>query len=133
MDWLVNDFAKIATPLTKLTRKNKKFIWNDKCEESFQELKKRLVTAPVLALPDEGGNFVISGDASLKGLGCVLMQHDKVIVYASIQLKPHEQKYPVHDLELAAIIFPLKLWRHYFYGEKCDIYTDHKSLKYICT
>ncbi|KAL8104338.1 hypothetical protein AgCh_028521 [Apium graveolens] len=72
-------------------------------------------------------------DASLKGLGCVLMQHDKVIVYASRQLKPHEQKYPVHDLELAAIIFALKLWRHYLYGEKCDIYTDHKSLKYIFT
>lgn len=129
----VKDFAKIATLLTKLTRKNEKFIWDEKCEESFQELKKRSVTALVLALPDEGGNFFIYSDASLKGLGCVLMQHDKVIAYASRQLKPHEQKYPVHDLELAAIIFALKLWRHYLYGEKCDIYTDHKSLKYIFT
>ncbi|KAL8110718.1 hypothetical protein AgCh_026455 [Apium graveolens] len=129
----VKDFAKIATPLTKLTRKNEKFNWTEKCEESFQELKKRLVTAPVLALPDETGNFVIYSDASLKGLGCVLMQHDKVIAYASRQLKPHEQKYPVHDLELAAIVFALKLWRHYLYGEKCEIYTDHKSLKYIFT
>ncbi|KAL8103706.1 hypothetical protein AgCh_028053 [Apium graveolens] len=129
----VKDFSKIASPLTKLTRKNEKFIWMEKCEESFQELKRRLVTTPVLALPDETGNFVIYNDASLKGLGCVLMQHDKVIVYASRQLKPHEQKYPVHDLELAAIVFALKLWRHYLYEEKCDIYTDHKSLKYIFT
>ncbi|KAL8149186.1 hypothetical protein AgCh_006264 [Apium graveolens] len=75
----VKDFAKIATPLTKLTRKNERFVWTEKCEESFQELKKRLVTTPVLALPDEIGNFVIYIDASLKGLGCVLMQHDKVI------------------------------------------------------
>ncbi|KAL8093144.1 hypothetical protein AgCh_035145 [Apium graveolens] len=129
----VKDFSKIASPLTKLTRKNEKFVWTEKCEESFQELKRRLVTAPVLALPDETGNFVIYSDASLKGLGCVLMQHDKVIAYASRQLKPHELKYPVHDLELAAIVFALKLWCHYLYGEKCDIYTDHKSLKYIFT
>lgn len=129
----VKDFAKIATPLTKLTRKNEKFEWTDKCEESFQELKKRLVTAPVLVLPDERGNFVIYSDASHKGLGCVLMQHDKVIAYASRQLKIHERKYPTHDLELAAIVFALKIWRHYLYGEKCEIYTDHKSLKYIFT
>ncbi|KAL8098129.1 hypothetical protein AgCh_031048 [Apium graveolens] len=131
--WFVKDFSKIASPLTKLTRKNEKFVWTGKFEESFQELKRRLVTALVLALPDETGNFVIYSDASLKGSGCVLMQHDKVIAYASRQLKPHEQKYPVHDLELAAIVFALKLWRHYLYGEKCDIYTDHKSLKYIFT
>ncbi|KAL8119974.1 hypothetical protein AgCh_017197 [Apium graveolens] len=92
---------------------------------------RRLVTAPVLALPDETGNFVIYSDASLKGLGCVLMYHDKVIAYASRQLKPYDQNYPVHDLELAAIVFALKLWHHYLYGEKCDIYTDYKILKYI--
>ncbi|XP_063942791.1 uncharacterized protein LOC135150428 [Daucus carota subsp. sativus] len=129
----VRDFSRIATPLTKLTRKNEKFIWNEKCEESFQDLKKRLVSAPVLSLPDDQGNFVIYSDASYKGLGCVLMQHDKVIAYASRQLKPHEQKYLTHDLELAAIVFALKIWRHYLYGEKCEIYTDHKSLKYIFT
>ncbi|XP_074374170.1 uncharacterized protein LOC141714555 [Apium graveolens] len=99
----VKDFSKIASPLTKLTGKNERFIWTEKCEEIFQELKKRLVSAPVLAFPDETRNFVIYGDASLKGLGCVLMQHDKVIAYASRQLKPHEQTYPFHDLELAAI------------------------------
>ncbi|XP_074351383.1 uncharacterized protein LOC141690484 [Apium graveolens] len=129
----VQNFSRIATPLTKLTRKNEKFIWNDKCEKSFQELKRRLITAPVLSLPDDQGNFVIYSDASYKGLGCVLMQHDKVIAYASRQLKPHEQKYPTHDLELAAIVFALKIWRHYLYGEKCEIFTDHKSLKYIFT
>ena len=129
----VQDFAKIATPLTRLTRKIEKFEWTDKCEESFQELKKRLVTAPVLTLPDEKGDFVIYSDASHKGLGCVLMQHGKVIAYASRQLKEYEIKYPTHDLELAAIVFALKIWRHYLYGEKCEIYTDHKSLKYIFT
>ncbi|KAL8126900.1 hypothetical protein AgCh_013991 [Apium graveolens] len=129
----VQDFPKIAIPLTKLTRKNEKFVWTEKCEENFQELKKRLVTAPMLVLPDEKGDFVIFSDASYKGLGCVLMQHGKVIAYASRQLKPHEQKYPTHDLELAAIMFALKIWRHYLYGEKCDIYTDHKILKYIFT
>ena len=87
----LQDFAKIATPLTKLTRKKEKFIWNDQCEESFQELKKRLITAPVLVLPNEQWNFVIYSDASHKGLGCVLVQHDKVIAYASRQLKEHER------------------------------------------
>ncbi|KAL8123995.1 hypothetical protein AgCh_011844 [Apium graveolens] len=129
----VQDFAKIATPLTKLTRKNQKFEWDEKCEECFQELKNRLVSSPVLVFPDEQGNFVIYSDASYKGLGCVLIQHDKVIACASRQLKPHEEKYPTHDLELAAIVFALKIWRHYLYGETCEIYTDHKSLKYIFT
>ena len=117
----------------KLTRKNEKFEWNEKCEASFQELKNRLVTAPVFVLPDDQGNFVIYSDASYRGLGCVLMQYGNVIAYASRQLKPHEQKYPMYDLELAAIVFALKLWRHYLYGERCEIYTDHKSLKYIFT
>ncbi|KAL8108014.1 hypothetical protein AgCh_024440 [Apium graveolens] len=129
----VQDFAKIAAPLTRLTRKTEKFKWTEKCENSFQELKKRLVTIPVLALPDGKGDFVIYSDASYKGLGCVLMQHGKVIAYASKQLKEYEIRYPTHDLELAAIVFALKIWRHYLYGEKCEIFTDHKSLKYIFT
>ncbi|KAL8156048.1 hypothetical protein AgCh_001214 [Apium graveolens] len=129
----VQDFYKIVVPLMMLTRNNEKFVWTEKCEERFQELKKRLVTAPVLVLPDEKGEFVIFSDASYKGLGCVLMQHWKVIAYASRQLKPHKQKYPTHDLELAAIVFALKIWRHYLYGEICEIFTDHKSLKYIFT
>lgn len=129
----VQDFAKIAASLTRLTRKTEKFEWTEKCEKSFQELKKRLITAPVLALPDGKGDFVIYSDASHKGLGCVLMQHGKVIAYASRQLKEYEIRYPTHDLELAAIVFALKIWRHYLYGEKCEIFTDHKSLKYIFT
>ncbi|KAL8154567.1 hypothetical protein AgCh_000077 [Apium graveolens] len=87
----VQDFAKIAAPLTRLTRKTEKFEWKEKCENSFQELKKRLITAPVLALPDRKGDFVIYSDASHKGLGCVLMQHDKVIAYASRQLKEYDK------------------------------------------
>ena len=72
-------------------------------------------------------------DASRRGLGWVLMQHDRVIAYASRQLKPHEVNYPTHDLELAAVVFTLKLWRHYLYGAKCQIFTDHKSLRYVFT
>lgn len=129
----VKGFSSIAAPLTNLTKKNVKFNWDEACEKSFQELKSHLVTAPVLTLPSEGGGFVIYSDASRKGLGCVLMQHGKVIAYASRQLKNHEQNYPTHDLELAAMVFALKIWRHYLYGETCEIFTDHKSLKYLFT
>ncbi|GJU25697.1 putative reverse transcriptase domain-containing protein [Tanacetum coccineum] len=102
-------------------------------EKSFEELKQRLVSSPILTLPSGSGGFQIYSDASKKGLGCVLMQHGKVIAYASRQLKPYEVNYPTHDLELAAVVFALKIWRHYLYGESCDIFTDHKSLKYIFT
>ncbi|KAL4030361.1 hypothetical protein IC575_008597 [Cucumis melo] len=129
----VEDFSRIASPLTQLTRKGTPFVWSPACERSFQELKQKLVTAPVLTVPDGSGNFVIYSDASKKGLGCVLMQQDKVVAYASRQLKTHEQNYPTHDLELAAVVFALKIWRHYLYGEKIQIYTDHKSLKYFFT
>ena len=74
---------------------------------------------------------MIFSDESLNGLGCVLMQEGKLVAYGSRQLKPHEKNYPTHDLELASIVFVLKIWRHYLYGEKCFIYTDHKSLKYL--
>ncbi|XP_075500089.1 uncharacterized protein LOC142538669 [Primulina tabacum] len=94
-------------------------------------LKEKLTTAPVLALPSGSGGYVVCSDASLNGLGCVLMQNGRVIASASRQLKPHETRYPVHDLELAAIVFALKLWRHYLYGEQFVIYSDHKSLKYL--
>ncbi|CAL9002196.1 unnamed protein product [Prunus brigantina] len=127
----VEGFSVIAASLTRLTRKGVKFEWSDECEKSFTELKTRLTTAPVLALPDDSGNFVIYSDASQQGLGCVLMQHGKVIAYASRKLKKHELNYPVHDLELAAVVFALKIWRHYLYGETCQIFTDHKSLKYL--
>jgi hypothetical protein len=112
---------------------NTKFVWTPKCEESFQIIKEKLTTAPVLTLPDIHQDFVVFCDASRQGLGCVLMQNEKVIAYASRLLKPHEQNYPIHDLELAVIVHALKIWRHYLIGNKCHIFTDHKSLKYIFT
>ncbi|KAL0537094.1 hypothetical protein IC582_026064 [Cucumis melo] len=129
----VENFSRIATPLTQLTRKGAPFVWSKACEDSFQNLKQKLVTAPVLTVPDGSGSFLIYSDASKKGLGCVLMQQGKVVVYASRQLKSHEQNYPTHDLELATMVFALKIWRHYLYGEKIQIFTDHKSLKYFFT
>ena len=129
----VEGFSHLAMPLTRLTQKGAKFEWTRKCEESFQELKRRLVSAPILTIPSGSGGFTIYSDASRKGLGCVLMQHGKVVAYASRQLKPYEQNYPTHDLELAAVVFALKIWRHYLYGEQCEIFTDHKSLKYLFT
>ncbi|KAA0056178.1 DNA/RNA polymerases superfamily protein [Cucumis melo var. makuwa] len=127
----IEDFSRLAFPLTALTRRNAKFEWSDKCEQSFQELKKRLVTTPILALPVTGKDYVIYCDASRLGLGCVLMQDGNVIAYASRQLKEHECNYPTHDFELAAVVLALKIWRHYLFWEKCHIFTDHKSLKYI--
>ncbi|KAL4035071.1 hypothetical protein IC575_003745 [Cucumis melo] len=129
----VENFSRIATPLTQLTRKGAPFVWSKACEDSFQNLKQKLVTAPVLTVLDGFGSFVIYSDASKKGLGCVLMQQGRVVAYASRQLKSHEQNYPTHDLELAAVVFALKIWRHYLYGEKIQIFTDHKSLKYFFT
>jgi hypothetical protein len=129
----IEGFSKIARPMTELLQKEKKFNWPESCERSFQELKRRLTTAPVLTLPDIQRDFVVYCDASRHGLRCVLMQDGKVVAYASRQLKPHEQNYPTHDLEFAAIVHALKIWRHYLIGNKCEIYTDHKSLKYIFT
>ena len=129
----VKGFSVIASPLTKLLRKGIKFEWTEKCQNSFEQLKGMLVEAPVLTQPTSGKEYTLYSDASCIGLGCVLMQDGKVVAYASRQLKPHEQNYPTHDLELSAVVFALKIWRHYLYGEKCRIYTDHKSLKYLLT
>ena len=129
----VEGFSRIAQPLTNLLHKTTKFQWSDACQRSFDELKNRLTSAPVLALPQGNEGYVIYSDASKLGLGCVLMQNGKVIAYASRQLKPNEQNYPTHDLELAAVVHALKIWRHYLYGATCQILTDHKSLKYIFT
>ena len=96
-------------------------------------MKGRLTSAPVLAWPNGGDGFVVYSNASQQGLGCVLMQNDRVIAYASRQLKKYEKNYPTHDLELVAVMFALKIWRHYLYGVPCRIFTDHKSLQYIFT
>ncbi|KAA3473031.1 DNA/RNA polymerases superfamily protein [Gossypium australe] len=115
--------SMIATPLTKLLQKDVKFEWSEKCQQK----------APVLVQPESGKEFIVYSDASLNGLGCVLMQEGKVIAYVSRQLKPHEKNYPTYDLKLAAIVFALKISRHYLVGEICHVYTDHKSLKYLMT
>ncbi|KAJ8761702.1 hypothetical protein K2173_004478 [Erythroxylum novogranatense] len=127
----VEGFSMIAAPMTKLLRKNQKFLWSDECQKSFEELKHRLTSAPILVLPSRDEGYTVYNDASRKGLGCVLMQGDRVITYASRQLKPYELNYPTHDLELATVIFALKIWRHYLYDVQTKIFTDHKSLKYL--
>jgi hypothetical protein len=127
------DFSKIAKPMTERLKKGDKFSWDQKCEDAFHTLRAHLTTAPVLAQPDVSKPFNIYCDASGIGLGCVLMQDNQVIAYASRALRTHEQNYPTHDLELAGVIYALKIWRHYLMGTKCHIYTNHKSLKYIFT
>ncbi|GJS37012.1 putative reverse transcriptase domain-containing protein [Tanacetum coccineum] len=117
--------------MTKLTQKNVKFDWGEKEEAAFQLIKQKLCSAPILALPKGSENFIVYCDASHKGLGAVLMQNEKVIAYASRQLKIHEKNYTTHDLELGAVVFALKMWRHYLYGTRCTVFTDHKSLQHI--
>ncbi|KAI3809526.1 hypothetical protein L1987_25503 [Smallanthus sonchifolius] len=121
----------IAQPLTALTQKGKAYNWGDNQESAFQHLKQKLCSAPILALPEGTDDFVVYCDASIQGLVCVLMQREKVIAYTSRQLKVHEKNYTTHDLELGAVVFALKIWRHYLYGTKCTIYTDHKSHQHI--
>ncbi|GJV81236.1 putative reverse transcriptase domain-containing protein [Tanacetum coccineum] len=127
----IKDFLKIAKSLTELTQKNKKYIWGEDQESAFQLLKQKLCEAPILALPEGNDDFVVYCDASHQGMGAVLMQREKVIAYASRQLKPNEENYTTHDLELGAVVFALKIWRHYLYGTKCTVFTDHKSLQHI--
>ncbi|WVZ89047.1 hypothetical protein U9M48_035506 [Paspalum notatum var. saurae] len=129
----IESFSRIAKPMTSLLEKGVPFIWTKERQAAFDELKKRLTIAPVLTLPDLTKSFTVYCDASKEGLGCVLMQEGKVIAYASRQLKKHEVNYPTHDLGLAAVVHALKIWRHYLFGNRCEIYTDHKSLKYIFT
>nr|GEY67193.1 putative reverse transcriptase domain-containing protein [Tanacetum cinerariifolium] len=127
----IEGFSKIAKSMTKLTQKNVKFDWGEKEEAVFQLIKQKLCSAPILALPKGSKNFIVYCDASHKGLGAVLMQNEKVIAYASRQLKIHEKNYKTHDLELGVVVFALKMWRHYLYGTRCTVYTDHKSLQHI--
>jgi hypothetical protein len=119
--------------MTELLAIGNTFEWTPRRETSFQELKKRLTTAPVLTMPDMEKPFSIYRDASGQGLGCVLMQDNHVVAYASRQLRKHEEKYLTHELELAAVVCALKIRRHYIIGKMCEVYSDHKSLKYIFT
>ncbi|GJV74967.1 putative reverse transcriptase domain-containing protein [Tanacetum coccineum] len=125
----IEGFSKIAKSMTKLTQKGIKFDWGEKEENAFQLIKQKLCSAPTL--PEGSKDFVVYCDASHKGLGAVLMQREKVIAYASRQLKVHEKNYTTHDLELGSVVFALKIWRHYLYGTKCTMFTDHKSLQHI--
>ena len=129
----IKDFSRLAAPMTRLTRKGVKFEWDDLCEKAFQELKMRLTLAPILIVPEQRQRYTVYYDASRDELGCVLMQSRRVVPYGSRQLTNHEQNYPTHDLESAAIVFALKIWRYYLYGEKFEVFSDHKSLKYIFT
>ncbi|WVZ89434.1 LOW QUALITY PROTEIN: hypothetical protein U9M48_035844 [Paspalum notatum var. saurae] len=132
------DPSKVSTvtnwkPITSLLEKDAEFRWTNAQQAVFDELKKRLTTAPVLTLPDQQKKFIVYCDASRDDLGCVLMHEGKVIAYASRHLRKHEVNYPTYDLELAVVVHALKIWRHYLFGQRCEIYTDHKGLKYIFT
>jgi hypothetical protein len=135
LDWLyfIKVLSKITKPITRSLGKDKKFKWMSACEADFQELKKRLTSALVLVMPDMEKSFSIYCDTSGQGLGCVLMQDGHVVAYASWQLRKQEEHYPTHDLELATMVHAVKIWRHYLMGKRCELYTDHKSLKYIFT
>ncbi|XP_050877719.1 uncharacterized protein LOC127081510 [Lathyrus oleraceus] len=125
----IEGFSKLSLPLMQLTRKGQAFIWTAQCEASFQELKRRLTIAPVLILPNPSEPFVVYCDASLMGLGGVLIQNQQVVAYASRKLKVHERNYLTHDLELAVVVFVLKIWRHFLFGLIFDVFSDHKSQK----
>ncbi|GJZ63073.1 putative reverse transcriptase domain-containing protein [Tanacetum coccineum] len=117
--------------MTKLTQKKVKFEWGNKQETAFQLLEQKLCSHQILGFPEEATIFILTVMPSHKGLGAVLMQREKVIAYASCQLKIHEKNYTTHDLEHGAIVFSLKLWRYYLYRTKCTVFTDHKSLQHI--
>ncbi|GJW36738.1 putative reverse transcriptase domain-containing protein [Tanacetum coccineum] len=132
---VIREFPKVFPEdlpgLPPVRQKNKKYIWGEDQESVFQLLKQKLCEAPILALPEGNDDFVVYCDASHQGLGVVLMQREKVIAYASRQLKPNEENYTTHDLELGAVVFALKIWRHYLYSTKCTVFTDHKILQHI--
>ena len=127
----IEDFSKIVAPLTQLTIKEHPFIWMEKCEKSFKELKRRLTNAHVLTITDINQPFVVFCDASYQALDYVLMHNKKVVAYASWQLKLHERNYLTHNLELTAVIFSLKIRRHYLYGSSFKVFNDLKSLRYL--
>jgi hypothetical protein len=124
----IKDFSKIGCPITALQKKGTKFLWTQQCEERFQTLKHLLTHAPVLKIADPEADFLVCTDACKEGLGGVLMQEGKVICYESRKLNEHEVNYVTHDLELAAIVHALKMWRHYLLGRKFVLMTDHSGL-----
>jgi hypothetical protein len=129
----IPNFSKITKPITELIKKGNKYVWREACDEAFKHPKKLLTTSPVLAQPDTTKPFDVYCDASGTSLGGVLMQEGHVISYSLRQLRCHEEHYPTHDLEVAAVVLVLRTWHHYLLGNVVHIYTDNKSLKYIFT
>jgi hypothetical protein len=129
----IPDFSRIAKLMTKLLKNGVKFMWSEACKKAFHTLRQHLTSALLLVQLDNSKPFEVFYDASGTRLGCVLMQEGRVIAYASRALRPHEINCPTHDLELVDIVHALKIWRHYLMGNHCNIFTNHKSLKYIFT
>jgi hypothetical protein len=127
----VEGFLKIENPIKELQKKNKKFVWTEKCAEAFWRLKELLTIAPILKVSDMDANFLVCTNASKEGLGGVLMQDGRVIAYISRKLRRHEENYATHDLELLSIVYSLKVWRHYLVGQKIELRTDHCGLQHI--
>jgi hypothetical protein len=128
---VVEGFSKIASPITELQKKNKKFVWTKKCAEAFRRLKELLTTTPILRVPARDIDFLVCTDASKEGLGGVLMQDGQVIAYFSRKLRRHEENYATRDLELLAIVYALKVWRHYLVGRKFELKMDHCGLQHF--
>jgi hypothetical protein len=127
------NFSKITKSVTELLKKENKYVWSDACDEAFKHLKKLLTTSPVLTRPNTTKPFDVYCDASSTSLGGVLIQEGRVISYSLRQLRSHEEHYPTHDLQLAAVVMAFRMWRHYLLGNVVHVYTDHRSLKYIFT
>jgi hypothetical protein len=129
----IPNFSKITIPITELLKKGNKYDWSEACFEAFKHLKKLLTTSPVLAQPDSTKPFDVYCYASGTGLGGVLIQEGRVVLYSSRQLRRHKGHYSTHDVELAAVVMALRTWRHYLHGNVVHIYMNHKSLKFIST
>lgn len=133
----IQGFADIAHPLYDLTKKKATFVWQTIHEEAFEKLKQALISAPVVVAPLPGTNFVVMTDASDVAIGAVLLQDQgkglQVIAFESRKLNPHERNYAVHEKEMLAIVYALRTWRHYLFGEKILVLTDHQSCKYFET
>lgn len=127
----IENFSRVAYPIVSLQKKDTKFVWTIKCEESFQRLKHLLTTAPILKITDPYGEFVVCTNVCKEGVGGVLLQNDHVVCYESRKLKEHERNYATHDLELTAIIHAFKVWRHYLLGKKILLKTGNIGLKYL--
>jgi hypothetical protein len=127
----VKGFSNIANPIMELQKKNKKFFWTEKCAEAFRRLKELLTKTPIIKVPDMDADFLVCTDSSKEGLDGVLMQDGRVIAYISRKLRRHAENYTMHDLELLAIVYSLKVWRHYLVGRKFELETDRSGLQHI--